>query len=65
LYDKDTKAMYGFLAKYRHHNLSIGCKLDLFNKVVKPILLYGWETWGFSKLNMLGKSNLKLCKHIL
>ena len=25
-------------------------KLDLFDKMIKPVLLYGCEVWGFGKL---------------
>jgi hypothetical protein len=41
--------MYEVLKKGRLHNLSIQCQLDIFDKTVKPILLYGCETWGFGK----------------
>jgi hypothetical protein len=47
LVNKGTKAMYEVLKKGRLHNLSIQCQLDIFDKTVKPILLYGCETWGF------------------
>jgi hypothetical protein len=30
----------------KRHNLSIECLLDLPDKIVKPILLYGCEVWG-------------------
>ena len=43
---KDTKAMYEILKKGRVHNLSIKCHYDLFDKMVKPILLYGMK-YGF------------------
>jgi hypothetical protein len=39
--------MYEVLKKGRLHNLSIQCQLDIFDKTVKPILLYGCETWGY------------------
>jgi hypothetical protein len=48
LADKGTKAMYEILKRGKFHNLSISCQLDLFDKVVKPILLYGCELWGLS-----------------
>jgi hypothetical protein len=32
--------MYEILKKGRLHNLSIQCQLDIFDKTVKPILLY-------------------------
>ena len=48
--DKAKKAMYEVLKRGRTHNLSIECQLELFDKMVKPILLYGCEIWGFSKI---------------
>ena len=65
LYEKDRKAMYGVISKCRNHNLSIDCQLDLFDKVVKPVLLYGCEVWGFSNINIVEKLHLKFCKYIL
>jgi hypothetical protein len=41
--------MLEVLKRGRTHNLSIESQLELFNKMVKPILLYGSEIWGFSK----------------
>ena len=65
LYEKARKAMYGVISKCRNHNLSIDCQLDLFDKVVKPVLLYGCEVWGFSNINIVEKLQLKFCKYIL
>jgi hypothetical protein len=39
--------MYEVIKMGRKHNLSLSCQLDLFDKLVKPILLYGSEIWGF------------------
>ena len=44
--------------------------LDLFDAVVKPILIYGIELWGclkqgFNDKNPIEKLNITLCKHIL
>jgi hypothetical protein len=44
--DKATKALYEVLKLGRVHNLSISCLLDLFDKMVKPILLYGCASGG-------------------
>ena len=64
--EKATKAMYEVLKKGRIHNLSIECQIDLFNKIVKPILLYGSEIWGFSKnIRYLEKVQLRFCKLLL
>jgi hypothetical protein len=37
--EKATKAMYEVIRRGKRHNLSIECLLDLFDKIVKPILL--------------------------
>ena len=53
LADKGTKAMYEILKRGKFHNLFISCRLDLFNKVVNPILLYGCELWGLSNCDII------------
>jgi hypothetical protein len=65
LSEKAIKAMYEVIKKGRKHNLSISCQLDLSDKFVKPILLYGCEIWGSSNNNILGKVHLKFCKIII
>jgi hypothetical protein len=40
LADKGTNAMYEILKRGKFHNLSISCQLDLFDKMVNPILLF-------------------------
>jgi hypothetical protein len=53
LVNKGIKAMYEVLRKGRIHNLSIKCQLDLFDKIIKPILLYGCEICGFGKSDII------------
>ena len=65
LVDKAVVSMYAVLKLGRKHNLSIKCLLSLFDKMVKPILLYGCEIWGFGKNDVLEKVHLKFCKMIL
>ena len=65
LAEKATNAMYDVLRKGRKHNLSISCQLDLFDKLVKPILLYGCEIWGYENIDILEKVHLKFCKLLL
>jgi hypothetical protein len=57
--------MHEVLKKGRKHNLSISCQLDLFDKLVKPILLYGCEVWGFGNNEILERVQLKFCKFLL
>jgi hypothetical protein len=45
------------------HNLSIECQLVPFNKMVKTIILYDSEMWGFRKnIQCLEKVQLTCCK---
>jgi hypothetical protein len=46
---KATKAMFEVLKRGKIHSLSIQCQLDLFDKIIKPMLLYGVKFGGFSK----------------
>ena len=42
-----NKATRSFYELGRMYKLKIKCQLDLFDKMVKQILLYGCEVWGF------------------
>ena len=65
LVNRASKAMFAVLRKCRQFNLSIDCQLDLFDKMIKPVLLYGCEIWGFSNLDIIERLHLKFCKYIL
>ncbi len=65
LADKALRAMYELLKIGRLYKLSIKLQLELFDKMVKPILLYGCEIWGFGKNDVLERIHLKFCKIIL
>lgn len=65
LTEKTTKAMYEVIKKGRKHGLSINCQLDLFDKLMKPVLLYGCEIWGFGNNDILEGVQLKFCKLLL
>jgi hypothetical protein len=58
---KATVAFYEVLKMGRKHGLSVKIQLDLFDKMVKPILLYGCEVWGFSNNDIIEKVHLKFC----
>ena len=62
---KATTAMYDVLKKGRKLNLSVKCQYDLFDKIVKPILLYGCEVWGNTNTDIIERVHLKFCKMLL
>ena len=39
--------------------------LNLFDKLVTPILNYGSEVWGFCKANQIERTHLQFCKNLL
>lgn len=43
---QSQKAMYGIIRKIRFFDMSFDIQLDLFDKVVLPVLLYSCEIWG-------------------
>ena len=43
--------MYDILNKGRVHNLSVSV-LDLFDKIIIPMLIYGSEIWGYEIIGM-------------
>jgi hypothetical protein len=55
LAEKASKAMYDILNKGRIHNLSVSCHLDLFDKIIIPMLTYGSEIWGYENIDILEK----------
>ena len=63
--DQANKALYSLLRKARTLNLPIDLQIDMFNKVIKPILLYGCEVWGYGNLDVIERVQLKFFKQIL
>ena len=63
--DQATRAAYSLLAKARNMHLPIELQLELFDKLVKPILLYGCELWGFGSIDIIERVQLKFLKHVL
>jgi hypothetical protein len=45
----DTTGYVWSFKRGRTLNLSVECQLEVFDKMIKPILLYGSDIWGFSK----------------
>ena len=56
--------MYGVIGKIRQFNLPLECQLDLFDKIVVLVLLYGCEIWGFESIDIIERIHLKSLKYI-
>ena len=52
------------IKKCRNLNLPFDIQIDLFNKTIKPILLYGCEVWGFGNCDVIERIQLKFYKYI-
>ena len=50
---------------YKFTFLSPRHKLELFDKLILPILNYGGEVWGFSQANVIERVHLQFCKLLL
>ena len=62
--EQGSKAMFSLLRKIKCLQLPFDIQIDLFNKIVKPVLLYGSEIWGFGNLDILERVQLKFYKYI-
>ena len=62
--EQANKALFSLLRKIRNLNLPYDLQIDLFNKTVKPILLYGSEIWGFGNIDVIERIQLKFLKYI-
>ena len=57
-----TRAMFSLLKKTRDLLLPLDLQIELFQKTIKPILLYGYEIWGYGNLKVLEQVKLKKIK---
>ena len=59
------RAMYSLIVKARKLKLPVDLELDLFDRLVVPILLYGCEIWGYEDLHQIEKLHTQFCKQML
>ena len=63
---QSTKAIFKlnkYLYKFTY--ISVKHRLELFDKLVTPILNYGSQVWGFAKANSIERVHMKYCKTLL
>jgi len=59
------RTLFVIKSKKEKFNLPIDIVLDLFDKMILPILLYGSEIWGFANLESIEIFYRKFLKYIL
>ena len=64
LYDKASRAMFSLLKKCKKLMLPLDVRLDLFEKMIVPILLYGCEVWCPTMTELASKLQLRFFKII-
>ena len=62
--EQANKALFALLKKIRALSLPFDIQLELFDKTIKPILLYGAEVWGFGNCDLLDRVQLRFLKYI-
>ena len=63
--NQGKKAVYSLLKKAQNMQLPVDLQVELFNKLVKPILLYGCEIWGFGNIDVIERVQLMFIKRML
>ena len=44
--EKARRGLCQLRRTFREKNIPVDCQVELFEKVIEPILLYGCEIWG-------------------
>ena len=63
--DQANKAMFVLLKKIRTFGLPLDLQLEHFDKMIKPILTYAAEIWGFGNCDVIERVHLRFLKYIL
>ena len=64
IYEQANKALTTLLRNIHDLQLNIDLQINLFDKIIKPILLYACKIWGFSNCKLLEKVQLRFLKSI-
>ena len=62
---KGSRAMFSLLRKCKQLQLPIDIQLQLFDVLVKPVVLYGCKVWAHEGTEVVEKLHLRFCKYIL
>jgi len=60
------KAIYKLKSNLvKYPDISVNHRLDLFNKLIEPILSYGCEVWGLNNSVQIERIHIRYCKQVL
>ena len=62
--EQANKALFALLKKSKALGLPFYIQIDLFDKTVKPIFLYGAELWGYGNCDSLERIYLRFLKYL-
>ena len=62
--EQAEKALFSLIRKIRVLDLPFDLQIDMFNKTIKLILLYGSAIWGFGNCDVIERVQLKFYKYI-
>ena len=66
LQTRGEKALFDMISSIENFkDMYVNMKLSLFESLVKPVILYGCEIWGFCKAKRLDTFYLRFLKHNL
>ena len=65
LKDQAEKVMFSLLNKSNELGLPVDIQLELFDKLVPPVMLYGCEIWGYENIKLFESFYLRYLKYIL
>ena len=60
-----TTSCHSLRRTFKEKHIPIDCKIDIFEKTIEPILLYGVEIWGFENTTLIEQYYMKTIKQIL
>ena len=63
--DRSNKSIFSAICKSRQLNLSLDIQIDLYDKLVAPVALYGCEVWGPFGHDILSRVQLRYYKYVL
>ena len=56
------RAMFGLKKTYKFELMDIASKLQLFDTVIVPIMLYGCEIWGYNNISDIEKIQIRFIR---